>query len=349
MADDEEKTEEPTSKKIEDAKKEGNVGKSTEVVGAAVLLFGSVYILFFSTFSLMEIKKLMLYSYSFIGEEMNDNVYYTIVYSVGITLLKSLAPLFILVFILVLAGNWMQFGFISVPLKFDLQKLDPIKGLQNIFSFKKLLEALKLTAKLTIIVAVMFLLFSLTYKDILYMMNQDTNSTLKSIVDLSIYFILTILFIIIIFAIMDFYFTKFYYMKSLKMSKQEIKDEYKNMEGDPQVKGRIRRIQMQMAQKRMMSNVPSADVIITNPTHYAVALSYDNEKNKAPVVVAKGIDFIAIRIKEVARENDIPIIENPALARSLFEQIDLDREIPNDFYKAMAEIFSYVYELKRKR
>lgn len=349
MADDEEKTEEPTSKKIEDAKKEGNVGKSTEVVGAAVLLFGSVYILFFSTFSLMEIKKLMLYSYSFIGEEMDDNVYYTIVYSVGITLLKSLAPLFILVFILVLAGNWMQFGFISVPLKFDLQKLDPIKGLQNIFSFKKLLEALKLTAKLTIIVAVMFLLFSLTYKDILYMMNQDTNSTLKSIVDLSIYFILTILFIIIIFAIMDFYFTKFYYMKSLKMSKQEIKDEYKNMEGDPQVKGRIRRIQMQMAQKRMMSNVPSADVIITNPTHYAVALSYDNEKNKAPVVVAKGIDFIAIRIKEVARENDIPIIENPALARSLFEQIDLDREIPNDFYKAMAEIFSYVYELKRKR
>jgi flagellar biosynthesis protein FlhB len=349
MADDEEKTEEPTSKKIEDAKKEGNVGKSTEVVGAAVLLFGSVYILFFSTFSLMEIKKLMLYSYSFIGEEMNDNVYYTIVYSVGITLLKSLAPLFILVFILVLAGNWMQFGFISVPLKFDLQKLDPIKGLENIFSFKKLLEALKLTAKLTIIVAIMFLLFSLTYKDILYMMNQDTNSTLKSIVDLSIYFILTILFIIIIFAIMDFYFTKFYYMKSLKMSKQEIKDEYKNMEGDPQVKGRIRRIQMQMAQKRMMSNVPSADVIITNPTHYAVALSYDNEKNKAPVVVAKGIDFIAIRIKEVARENDIPIIENPALARSLFEQIDLDREIPNDFYKAMAEIFSYVYELKRKR
>src|SRR5574344_191032 len=349
MADDEEKTEEPTSKKIEDAKKEGNVGKSAEVVGAAVLLFGSLYLLFFSTFSLTEIKKLMLYSYSFIGEEMNDNVYYTIVYSVGIILLKYLAPMFILVFILVLAGNWMQFGFVSVPLKLDLQKLDPIKGLENIFSFKKLLEALKLTAKLTIIVAVMFLLFSLTYKDILYMMNQDTNSTLKSIVDLSIYFILTILFIIIIFAIMDFYFTKFYYMKSLKMSKQEIKDEYKNMEGDPQVKGRIRRIQMQMAQKRMMSNVPSADVIITNPTHYAVALSYDNEKNKAPVVVAKGIDFIAIRIKEVARENDIPIIENPALARSLFEQIDLDREIPNDFYKAMAEIFSYVYELKRKR
>lgn len=349
MADDEEKTEEPTSKKIEDAKNEGNVGKSTEVVGAAILLFGSIYLLFFSSFSLIEIKKLMLFSYSFIGEEIDSNLYFTIVYTVGMTLLKALAPLFILVFVLVLASNWMQFGFVSVPLKIDLQKLDPIKGFKNIFSLKKLLEALKLTAKLTIIVAVMFLLFSLTYKDILYMMNQDTNATLQTIISLSIYFILTILFIIIVFAIMDFYFSKFYYMKSLRMSKQEIKDEYKNMEGDPQVKGRIRRIQMQMAQKRMMSNVPNADVIITNPTHYAVALSYDNVKNKAPLVIAKGIDFIALRIKEVGRENNIPIIENPALARSLYEQIELDREIPNEFYKAMAEIFSYVYELKRKR
>ena len=349
MADDEEKTEEPTSKKIEDAKNEGNVAKSAEIVGAAVLVFGSIYLLFFSSFSLIEIKKLMLFSYSFIGQELDGNLYYSIVFSIGITLLKALAPLFILVFILVLAANWMQFGFVSIPLKFDLQKLDPIKGLKDIFSLKKLLEALKLTIKLSIIIAVMFLLFSLTYKDILYMMSQDTNATLQSIVNLSIFFILTILFIIIIFAIIDFYFTKFYYMKSLRMSKQEIKDEYKNMEGDPQVKGRIRRIQMQMAQKRMMSSVPSADVIITNPTHYAVALSYDNTKNKAPVVVAKGIDFIALRIKEVARENNIPIIENPALARSLFEQIEIDREIPNDFYKAMAEIFSYVYELKRKR
>ena len=349
MADDEEKTEEPTSKKIEDAKKEGNVGKSAEVVGAAVLLFGSLYLLFFSTFSLTEIKKLMLFSYSFIGEEMDGNLYYSLVFSVGMTLLKALAPLFMIVFLMVLVTNWAQFGFISVPLKLDLQKLDPIKGLKNIFGLKKLLEALKLTAKLAVIVAVMFLLFSLKYKDILFMMNQDTNATLQNIVNLSIFFILTILFIIIIFAIMDFYFTKFYYMKSLKMSKQEIKAEYKNMEGDPQVKGRIRRIQMQMAQKRMMSSVPSADVIITNPTHYAIALSYDNTKNKAPLVLAKGIDFIALRIKEVARENNIPIIENPALARSLYDQIEIDKEIPNEFYKAMAEIFSYVYELKKKR
>jgi flagellar biosynthetic protein FlhB len=121
------------------------------------------------------------------------------------------------------------------------------------------------------------------------------------------------------------------------------------MEGDPQVKGRIRRIQMQMAQKRMMSSVPDADVVITNPTHYAVALKYDNKINSAPKIVAKGIDFIALRIRDIAKENKVPIIENPALARSLYEQIDIDREIPGEFYKAMAEIFSYIYELKRKR
>lgn len=348
MADDQEKTEEPTSKKIEDAKAEGNVGKSAEVVGASILLFGTLYLLFSSSFSLIEIKKLMLFTYGFIGEELDSSVYYSIVFSVGMTLLKALAPLFLLVFFLALVTNWIQFGFVAVPLKIDIQKLDPIKGFGNVFSMKKLLEAFKLTLKLTIIIFVMFLLFSLTYQDFLIMMNQETNATLESIISLTAYFILTILLIIIIFAIIDFYFTKFYYIKSLKMSKQEIKDEYKNMEGDPQVKGRIRRIQMQMAQKRMMSSVPSADVVITNPTHYAVALKYDNSKNKAPIVVAKGIDFIALRIKDVARDNKIPIIENPALARSLFEQIEVDNEIPNDFYKAMAEIFSYVYELKKR-
>ena len=349
MADEEEKTEEPTSKKIEDAKKEGNVNKSMEVTGAAILFFGSLYLLFFSSFSLLEIKKLMMYSYGFIGQELDSTVFFSITYSVTITLLKALAPLFILVVVLTLATNWMQFGFITVPLKFDLQKLDPIKGMQNIFGLKKLIEAFKLTLKLIIIMVVMFVLFILTNKDFLAIMDMETNATISIMVQLTIYFILAILLILIIFAIIDFYFSRHYYMKSLRMSKQEIKDEFKNMEGDPLVKGRIRRIQMQMAQKRMMSNVPDADVVITNPTHYAVALKYDNKVNSAPLVVGKGIDFLALKIKDVARENDIPIIENPALARSLYEQIDIDKEIPSDFYKAMAEIFSYVYELKRKR
>ncbi len=195
----------------------------------------------------------------------------------------------------------------------------------------------------------MFLLFSLTYQKFLAMMNQETADTIATMLKLTLYFISAILFIIFIFAIIDFYFTKHYYIESLKMSKQEIKDEFKNMEGDPQVKGRIRRIQMRMAQQRMMSSVPEADVVITNPTHYAVALKYDNKVNTAPKIVAKGIDFLAIKIREIAKDHNIPIIENPSLARSLYDQIEIDREIPGEFYKAMAEIFSYIYELKRKR
>jgi len=347
--DEEEKTEEPTDKKIEDAKKEGNVPKSMEVTGAAILFFGSLYLLFFSGPTLNQIIKLFLYSYTFIGEDMTGNAFYAIGYTTVITLLISLMPIFVIVVILALITNWTQFGFIATPLKIDLAKLDPIKGAKNIFGPKKALEALKLTMKLLIIVVVMFLLFIFTYKAFLSMMDKELPATIAAIIQLTGYFLSAILLIIIIFAIMDFYFTRHYYFKSLKMSKQEIKDEYKNMDGDPQVKGRIRKIQMQMAQKRMMSDVPDADVVITNPTHYAVAMKYDNEKNSAPTIVAKGIDFIALKIKDIARENDIPIIENPALARSIYSQIEVDQEIPSEFYKALAEIFSYVYELKKKK
>jgi len=297
----------------------------------------------------MEIKKLMLFSYSFIGQELDNTVFYSLTYTVTMTMLSALMPIFILVIVLTLIFNWVQFGMIVTPLKLDLQKLDPIKGMKNVFGLKKVIEAFKLTAKLMIIIAVMVLLFLFTGDSIIAMMNQETRGTINTMIELTGYFLAAILLIIIIFAIIDFYFTKHYYMKSLKMSKQEIKDEFKNMDGDPLVKGRIRKIQMQMAQKRMMTQVPDADVVITNPTHYAVAMKYDNSVDSAPVIVAKGIDFIAIKIKDVAKENDIPIIENPSLARALHDQIDVDQEVPSEFYKALAEIFSYVYELKKKR
>jgi len=349
MADEDDKTEEPTDKKIEDAKNEGNVNKSAEVTGAAILTLGSMYLLFFSSYSMSEIKKMMMFSFSFIGQDMDGSVYYSITYTTVMTFLSALLPLFTLILVLVFATNWMQFGFVITPLKFDLQKLDPIKGFGNIFGLKKGIEALKLTAKLAIIVAVMFVLFLLTHKKFLAMMDQETSASIASMIDLIFYFLAAILLIIIIFAIMDFYFTRHYYMKSLRMSKQDIKDEFKNMDGDPQVKGRIRRIQMEMSRKRMMADVPDADVVITNPTHYAIALKYDNDVDSAPKMVAKGIDFIAVKIKNIAKDNNIPIIENPSLARALHDQIELEQEIPSEFYRALAEIFSYVYELKKKR
>ena len=167
MADNEEKTEEPTSKKLEDAKAEGNIAKSMEITGAAVLTIGTVYLMFFSSYSLNEIKKLMLFSYGFIGQELDGTVFYAMTSYVVFTLLKVLAPLFALVLIASIVSNLYQFGFIIIPLKFDLQKLDPLKGLKGIFSFKKLIEAIKLTFKLLLIVLVMALIFMLTHKQFL--------------------------------------------------------------------------------------------------------------------------------------------------------------------------------------
>ncbi len=348
MADEEEKTEDATSKKIEDAKKEGNVPKSTEVPGAAILFFSSIYLLFFSGHMFESIKKMMLFVFSFIGQDIDGRVLFTISYTVVTTLLYSLTPLFILVVFLAIAFNLMQFGFVVTPLKFKFDKLNPISGFKNVFSFKKFIEAFKLFAKLMIIFIVMVLIIVFVWDDILKMMDMQINSTVALILNLIGYFLAAILLIVVIFAIIDFFFTRYYYFKQLKMSKQEIKDEFKQMEGDPQVKGRIKQIQMKMSRQRMLKDVADANVVITNPTHYAVALKYNQEEQNAPVMVAKGINFLAIKIKDIARENKIPIIENPAIARALYEQVEVESEVPQEFYQAIAEIFIYVYELNKK-
>ena len=349
MAEDQEKTEEATGKKLQDARNEGNIPKSMEVSGAVILVFSSLYLLFFSSGIFVEIQKMFLYIFSFIGRDLDDAAFMSINHTLLATLGKALFPIFILVIVLAFVSNISQFGFILIPLKIDFEKINPISGLKNIFSLKKLLEALKLGLKLFIIVVVMGLLFVLVWDDIIRMMDMGLGASLDLILVLTSYFVASILFIIIIFAIIDLFFTRHYYFEQLKMSKQEVKDEYKQMEGDPQVKGRIRSIQMKMARQRMLQDVATADVVITNPTHYAVALQYNKEKQNAPMIVGKGIDFLALRIKDIAREKKIPIIENPALARALHDQTDVGVEIPSEFYKAIAEIFTYVYELNKKR
>ncbi|MDY0327093.1 MAG: EscU/YscU/HrcU family type III secretion system export apparatus switch protein, partial [Arcobacteraceae bacterium] len=233
MADDEDKTEEPTQKKIDDAKNDGNVPKSMEIVGATVLFFGTLFLLFFSGFLFVEIQKMMLYIYSFIGQEIDSKTYLHIISYTFESIMFAMSPLLILILFFAIVSNLVQFGLVVTPIKLKFEKLDPIKGLQNVFSFKKLLEALKLTIKLSIIFIVMVVLFMIFGSDILQMMDKSLGYTLESIHELLIYFLSTILLIIIIFAIIDYYFTHFYFMKSLRMSKQEIKDEYKNMEGDP--------------------------------------------------------------------------------------------------------------------
>ncbi len=348
MADEAEKTEEPTSKKIEDAKKEGNVPKSAEVPGAAILFFSSIYLLFFADTMFESIKLMMYHVYSYIGHDMEAISYYTIGATIVNTMIIAMLPLFTLIVFLAIIFNLMQFGFVVTPLKLELNKINPISGFKNIFSMKKAIEALKLTAKLIIIFIVMIIILGIIWDDIIAMMDKDVVASLSSMIVLTIYFLLTILLIIIIFAIIDFFFTRHYYFKQLKMSKQEIKDEHKQIEGDPLVKGRIRQIQMKMSRQRMMADVPNADVVITNPTHYSVALKYDEDKSTAPIVIAKGIDVLALKIREIARESKIQIIEDPALAMALYEQVEIDQEIPEFFYKSIAEIFTFIYNLNGK-
>ena len=347
-ADEEEKTEEPTGKRIEDAKKDGNVPKSAEVSGAVVLTLSSVYLIFFSEPLFDSISHILKYSFSFIGSDIDPKVFYSMTLTMLFTVLYSLAPLFLMVVILVIIANVSQFGFQITAIKLKADFLNPMSGLKNIFSMKKGLEALKLMAKLTIIFIAMVVLLGIVWDDILSMMDQDLYNALKSMYMLIIYFVFTILFIILLFATIDFYFTRYYYFKQLRMTKQEVKDEHKNIEGNPEVKGRIRSIQMKMARQRMMKDVPNADVVITNPEHYAVALEYDQETSSAPKVVAKGIDFLALKIKDIAKQSNIPIIEDPALARALYDNLEVEQVIPEKFYKAIAEIFTYVYSLNGK-
>ncbi|MEA3315050.1 MAG: flagellar biosynthesis protein FlhB [Campylobacterota bacterium] len=348
MADDAEKTEEPTSKKIDDAKKKGNVPKSAEVPGVAILFFSSIYLLFFSSSISEGLKAMMIHTYSFIDGELDNKIFYELSVSAVENGLISLMPLFSLIVFLAIIGNVVQFGFILTPIKLELSKIDPIGGMKNLFSMKKFLEAFKLTIKLIVVFIVMVVLLYMFWKDIIMLMDHTLQDTITDMIRLATYFIFTILFIIVIFAIIDFVFVRYFYFKQLRMSKQEIKDEHKNMEGDPLIKGKIRQIQMKMAKQRMMADVPDADVVITNPTHYAVALKYEDDKTSAPIVVAKGIDFLALKIKEIALESKIPLIEDPALARAIYNQVEIQQEIPEEFYKSIAEIFTYIYKLNKK-
>ena len=342
------KTEEATSKRKQDALKDGNVPKSAEVSGAGVIVFSTVYLLFFATPLFSYIQKMMIYTYSFIDKGVESKVYLELVDNIIFDLLGALLPFFLIVLFSAIAFNLVQFGFVAAPIKFELNKINPISGMKNVFSMKKLLEALKLIAKLIVIFIVMVILLSLVWDSLLSMMNKDIRSSIDSMITLTIYFLLTILFIIVIFAFIDLVFVRKYYFDGLKMSKEEIKKEHKNIEGDPLVKQRIRQIQYQMSQQRMTQDIKEADVVITNPTHYAVALRYKQDKDHAPKVMVKGVDLLATRIKEIALKYDVRIIEDPHLARMLYEQVEEHQDIPVELYSAVANVFKYINKMNQQ-
>ncbi|NPA81861.1 MAG: flagellar biosynthesis protein FlhB [Epsilonproteobacteria bacterium] len=351
MPDDMEKTEEPTPKRIEDAKKEGNVPRSMDVNSFITLTAALVVTIFMFSFISQRLEKLYIYYVSFIGSEITKKS----VILFAIETFKEMGLMVLPIAVMAALGGIisavMQFGFIftTKPLIPNLGKINPIKGLKNLFSVKKLIDGIKIVLKVAIVFTVAFIFLIKFIKELPTVIFYNYIEQLIWLRDKAIVLIGVMLVILAILALIDLLIVRFQYFKSLRMSKQEIKEEFKQMEGDPQIKARIKKLQMELAKKRMMQNVPSADVVVTNPTHYAVALRYDKTKERAPRVIAKGINHLALRIKEIAIENGVQVVENPSLARELYKSCEVDEEIPEKLYQAVAEVLAYVYRVSKKR
>ncbi|WP_153731293.1 flagellar biosynthesis protein FlhB [Sporosarcina obsidiansis] len=347
-----EKTEKATPKKREDSRKKGQVLKSQDVTSAIVLL--SVFLFMFFAAGFMRDHFFLFFRESFTHfipiHTMNEDqvmlVYMDVVKQMAIILL----PIMIIAVIASIAANLIQFGllFTGEPLKFDLKKIDPIKGLKRIFSIRAIVELLKSILKISFIGTVTAMIIWMNLGQVLDLAFRTPQMTLLTIAKLVGLMGIVASFVLLFISILDFLYQKFDYEKNLRMSKQDIKDEHKNMDGDPLIKSRIKQRQREMAMRRMMQEIPQADVVITNPTHFAIALKYDEEQMDSPIVVAKGADFIAQKIKMIAKENDIVMVENRPLARSMYDEVEIGDRIPEQFFKAVAEILAYVYRIQRK-
>lgn len=346
-----EKTEPATPKKKADERKKGQVAKSQELPGAFILFFSFLFLFMFGSYFKDRMYRLFTVSfneYMFWDVSVNN---VTIIF--GNLLLNGfflLLPILVGSVIIAILGNYLQIGFLLTgdPLKLKFSKLNPIAGAKKIFSLRSVVEFLKSLLKLTIVVIVCYTTIIAEKESFLALSKLPLENIFSFTARITLILGLKIGGILIVLALFDYMYQKYDYEKNLKMSKQDIKDEYKKSEGDPLIKGKIREKQRQMALQRMMQDVPKADVVITNPTHYAVALRYDAKEMDSPVVIAKGQDYIALKIREVARANDITLMENKPLARALYNQVEIGQTVPSDLFQAVAEVLAYVYRLKRK-
>jgi flagellar biosynthesis protein FlhB len=353
MADqDQEKTEQATSKRKEEARGKGQVAHSREVASVAILSSCLVYFYFNSAGMLAKIKELMVSTFREAGHVIitRDNIQslFTVFVFKGFLILF---PLLLTVVITGLVANIIQVGivFSAEALEPKLSKIDPLKGLQRLFSLKSLVELFKNILKICIVGYVAYITVRGEVKEIFPLMDRSAGEIILYLGQVTFKIIFTTCWVLVIMAVLDYVYQRWEHERSLKMSKQEIKEEHKHSEGDPIVKARIKRLQREMARKRMMASVPKADVVITNPTHIAVALRYDHSSMVAPLVVAKGAGFIAEKIKEIARESNVPVVEDRPMARVLYKMVEVNKAIPENLYRAVAEILAYVYGLRKDR
>lgn len=353
-----EKTEEPTAKKLSDARNEGQVAKGKDLTSAVMLLV-LFMVLRFTVGNMGEgFIECFNKNYTQIGDLFTSthgeyNMQYTIalIQSAALDMLKLLIPFFGIGFIIAIVIELAQVKWkpTSKPLQPKLSKFNPINGIKRMFSVRTLVSLIKQIVILVVIFIVVYNKLKSRMSDIYMLYDIPLISAIMLLGDI-IFDIGTVICVIYtIIGIADYVFEKRKFRKDMMMTKQEVKDEWKNTEGNPEVKNKIRQKMSEASRRRMMQAVPEADVVITNPTHFAVALKYEQNKGKAPVVIAKGEDYLAAKIKEAARENNIEIVENKPLARMLYYNVELDEEIPPELYQAVAEVLAFVYNIKNKR
>ena len=348
---DEEKTEAPSARKIEKAREEGNVLKSPDVNAFLGLVVGLVLIFLCFNFWVDGISNIFFQIYNSLNQDLTRSDAISITISLTFQILYLLAPIFGALVLTGIVANISQSGFLltTKAIQPKLQKLNFITGIKNIISLKKLLDGFLITFKVMTAFIIAFFVFLGFMKELTTISLFPIGDQMIWLKDKALILIAILLAFFLVMAITDYLIKRYQYFKSLRMSKQEVKDEFKNQEGDQLIKGKIRSLMFQAAKKRMMQNIPSADVVVTNPTHYAVALRYDSTKERAPRVLAKGVDFLAQRIKDIAKEHEIPIIENPPLARALYKDVDIDKEIPETLYQAMVEVLIKVQQINDER
>ncbi|WP_415765172.1 flagellar biosynthesis protein FlhB [Pseudomonas sp. ZB1P45] len=346
------KTEDPTEKRKRESREKGEIARSKELNTLAIMLAGSGALLIFGGALAQDLMELMRQSFSLSREVILDQrSMSTYLLSSGLTALLAIQPIMITLVLAALIGpislgGWL-FAAGSLAPKFS--RMNPAAGLKRMFSFKAVAELLKAFAKFLIILAVALMVLSSDIDDLIRIAHEPLELAVIHCLQVVGWSTLWMSCGLIIIAAVDVPVQLWESHKKLLMTKQEIRDEHKDQEGRPEVKQRIRQLQREMSQRRMMAAIPDADVVITNPTHYAVALKYDPDKGGAPMLIAKGSDFLALKIREIAVANEVLLLESPALARSIYYSTELDQEIPGGLYLAVAQVLAYVYQIRQHR
>jgi flagellar biosynthetic protein FlhB len=346
-----ERTEQGTPKRHEEAREKGRVAKSREVSSVAILAACLVYFYFNATGFTQKLTSLMASTFLDAGRMTIgiDNVQ-ALFGGMVFKVFSIVFPFFLMLFLIGILANLIQVGvlFSAEAVQPDLAKIDPLKGFKRLFSLNSLVELFKNLLKMIIIGFVGYLVIKNESQAFLPLSEQTVWQILAYLGKITFKILLTTCIVLLFVAVLDYAYQRWEYEKGLRMSRQEIKEEFKNSEGDPAIKARIKRLQREMSRKRMMAAVPKADVIITNPTHLAVAIQYEAGTSIAPRVIAKGAGIIAEKIRERGKESQVPIVENKPLAQVLYKTVQIDELIPESLYRAVAEVLAFVYNMKRR-